>query len=66
MDTLDYIVIDLGAMIPTPEEEAVQRAIKYGTPIERREEYTIIPSISNEVGWERKLKPGSRGISHHR
>lgn len=66
MDTLDYIVIDLGAMIPTPEEEAVQRAIKYGTPIGRREEYKIVPSISNEEGWERKLERGSRGIGRHR
>lgn len=66
MDTLDYIVIDLGAMIPTPEEEAVQRAIKYGTPIGRREEYTMIASISNQEGWEHKLERGSRGIGRHR
>jgi hypothetical protein len=66
MDTRDYIVIDLGELIPTPEEEAVQRAIKYGTPTGRRAEYTMIASISNEEGWERKLERGSRGIGRHR
>lgn len=48
----DYIVIDLGEMIPTPEEEAVERAVKYGTPIGRREEFDIVPSISNTKGWD--------------
>lgn len=64
--TLDYIVIDLGEVTTTPEEEAVERVLKYGNPIGRREEYKIVPSISNEEGWERKLEKGSRGIGRHR
>lgn len=64
--TLDYIVIDLGEVTTTPEEEAVERALKYGNPIGRREEYKIVPSISNEEGWERKLEKGCRGIGRHR
>lgn len=60
------LFIDIEEYITSSEEEAVQIAIRYGTPIGRREEYTMIPSISNEVGWEKRLMPGSRGIGRHR
>lgn len=60
------LFIGIDEYIVSPEEEAVQRAIKYGTPIGRREEYTMVASISNEEGWEKRLMPGSRGIGRHR
>lgn len=52
--TLDYIVIDLGEVTTTPEEMAVEVALrKFASP--RNEDYDIIASISNIEGWEDSL-----------
>ena len=52
--TLDYIVIDLGEVTTTPEEMALEVALrKFGSP--RNEDYDIIASISNIEGWEDSL-----------
>lgn len=58
------LYIDISDYLPDPIEEEMQRAIRLiGLPIE---EYTMIASISNDEGWERKLELGSRGIGRPR
>lgn len=55
--TIDNNYLSIEEFVEFPMEEVVRRALETLNAIE---EYDIIPSISNEEGWEAEV--GKRGI----
>lgn len=55
--TIDNNYLSIEEFVELPIEEVVRRALETLNAIE---EYDIIPSISNEEGWEDKI--GKRGV----
>ena len=55
--TIDNNYLSIEEFVEFPIEEIVQRALETLNAIE---EYDIIPSISNNKGWEDKI--GKRGV----